>query len=168
MQTVSKLKKLDSDKFKSEDDLEVLNEKPVSVKPEKKVVRSNSSNSDCELGDEDYFYRKQGQTTLGMGNNLVKLNKEEEEDLIRELENQALENDTLKELDQALMDRSTAQKTLRNKSQFLTQHAKINSSNFLSSNQEPAQLVKKLKLMSQQTNQPATPAVRNRNLTVSK
>ena len=49
-------------------------------------------------------------------NTVVKLNKQEEEELIRELENQAMENDTLKELDEALMDRTTAQKTLRNKS----------------------------------------------------
>jgi len=73
-----------------------------------------------------------------MGNMVVRLNKQEEEDLIRELENQAMENDTLKELDEALMDRQTAQNTLRNKNVFLSQHAKINSSNFQTSKQEPA------------------------------
>jgi hypothetical protein len=69
---------------------------------------------------------------------VIKLNAQEEEELIRELENQAIENDPLKELDEALMDRTTAQKTLRNKSQFMTNHAKINSSNFQKSNQEPS------------------------------
>ena len=71
-----------------------------------------------------------GSGTMVQSNTVVKLNKQEEEELIRELENQAMENDTLKELDEALMDRTTAQKTLRNKSQFMTQHTKINSSNF--------------------------------------
>ena len=46
---------------------------------------------------------------------MVKLNPQEEEDLIRELENETMRNDTLKGLDEALMDRNTAQKTLRNK-----------------------------------------------------
>ena len=65
--------------------------------------------------------------------------KAEEEALIRELESEAMGNDTLKELDEALMDRTTAQKTLRSKTNFIThhQHTKINSSNF-KSNQEPA------------------------------
>ena len=66
----------------------------------------------------------------------VKLNKQEEEDLIRDLMNQAQQNDTLKELDEALMDRTTAQKTLRNKSTF-NAATKINSSNFQKSNQQP-------------------------------
>ena len=79
-----------------------------------------------------------GSGTVVQSNTVVKLNKQEEEELIRELENQAMENDTLKELDEALMDRTTAQKTLRNKSQFMTQHTKINSSNFQKSSQEPA------------------------------
>ena len=101
------------------------------------------SDDDCELGDEDFFYRQRGAAATGSGtmvqsNTVVKLNKQEEEELIRELENQAMENDTLKELDEALMDRTTAQKTLRNKSQFMTQHTKINSSNFQKSSQEPA------------------------------
>ena len=72
-----------------------------------------------------------GQQNLQQINNtIVKLNKQEEEALIRELESEAMGNDTLKELDEALMDRSTAQKTLRNKTNFMNQHAKINSSNF--------------------------------------
>ena len=75
----------------------------------------------------------------------MKLNQQEEEALIREMEIETMGNDTLKELDEALMDRSTAQKTLRNKSNFMTQHTKINSSNFQKSNQEPAQAIKKLK-----------------------
>ena len=57
-----------------------------------------------------------GSGTMVQSNTVVKLNKQDEEELIRELENQAMENDTLKELDEALMDRTTAQKTLRNKS----------------------------------------------------
>ena len=55
-----------------------------------------------------------------MTNTIVKLNKQEEEALIRELESEAMGNDTLKELDEALMDRSTAQKTLRNKTNFMS------------------------------------------------
>ena len=80
-----------------------------------------------------------GSGTMVQSNTVVKLNKQEEEELIRELENQAMENDTLKELDEALMDRTTAQKTLRSKTNLIAhhQHTKINSSNF-KSNQEPA------------------------------
>ena len=103
-----------------------------------------------------------GSGTMVQSNTVVKLNKQEEEELIRELENQAMENDTLKELDEALMDRTTAQKTLRNKSQFMTQHTKINSSNFQKSSQEPAQAIKKLKQMSQQTSLPAAAGPRNK------
>ena len=47
------------------------------------------------------------------------MNKQEEEALIRELEFEAMGNDTLKELDEALMDRTTAQKSLRNKTNFM-------------------------------------------------
>ena len=75
----------------------------------------------------------------GSNTTIVKLNKAEEEALIRELESEAMGNDTLKELDEALMDRTTAQKTLRSKTNLIAhhQHTKINSSNF-KSNQEPA------------------------------
>ena len=41
-------------------------------------------------------------------NTIVKLNKQEEDALIRELESEAKGNDMHKELDEALMDRSTA------------------------------------------------------------
>ena len=82
---------------------------------------------------------------MALNSNVVKLSPQEEEDLIRELKNQATGNDCIKELEEALMDRTTAQKTLRIKSQFVAQHAKINSSNFQKSNQEPAQVIKKLK-----------------------
>lgn len=82
-------------------------------------------------GQQDALLLQQSNSTI------VKLNKQEEEALIRELESEAMGNDTLKELDEALMDRSTAQKTLRSKTNFMSQHAKINSSNF-KSNQEPA------------------------------
>jgi len=51
---------------------------------------------------------------------VVKLNKQEEEEMIRELENQAMENDTLAELEEALLDRTTAHKNLRNKSHFMS------------------------------------------------
>ena len=85
---------------------------------------------------------------MNQPNMVIKLNAQEEEELIRELENQAIENDPLKELDEALMDRTTAQKTLRNRSQFMTNHAKINSSNFQKNNQEPSQAIKKLKQLS--------------------
>ena len=90
--------------------------------------------SDTELGDENFFYGRQGSKAVGLVNTVVKLNKQEEEDLIKDLEMQAQANDTLKELDEALMDRTTAQQSLRNKSQFLSQHTKINSSNFQKSN----------------------------------
>ena len=66
------------------------------------------------------------------------------------------------------MDRTTAQQTLRNKSQFMTQHAKINSSNFQKSNQEPAQLVKKLKLMAQQSNLPGANTIKVKNTSSKK
>jgi len=62
----------------------------------------------------------------------IKLNKQQEDDLIRELQQQSmtrLEVDPLKELDEALMDRTTAQQTLKGKTVNL-QKVKINSSNF--------------------------------------
>ena len=126
------------------------------------------------MDDEEFFNGASGvvimgNPALGHANQVVKkLNEKEEEDLIRDLENQGKENDTLKELEEALLDRNTAQKTLRNKSQFLTQHTKINSSNFLKSNQEPSQVIKKLKLMSQKTSQPATPGFPNTNASAKK
>ena len=49
----------------------------------------DSQSSDCELGDEDYFYQRQGGKIIGMGNTVIKLNKQEEEDLIKDLEMQA-------------------------------------------------------------------------------
>ena len=48
------------------------------------------------------------------------------------------------------MDRTTAQRSLRNKSQFISHHTKINSSNFQKSSQEPAQMIKKLKQLAQE------------------
>mmetsp|Transcript_10054 Transcript_10054/g.13673 ORF Transcript_10054/g.13673 Transcript_10054/m.13673 type:complete len:87 (-) Transcript_10054:1183-1443(-) len=73
-----------------------------------KVV-NNSLSSECGLGDEDFFYKRQSSKVMGMGNTVIKLNAKEEEDLIKDLEQQAQANDTLKELDEALMDRTTAQ-----------------------------------------------------------
>ena len=64
------------------------------------------------------------------------LNKEQEEDLIRELQIQSrnqLKLDPLKELDEALMDRTTAQLTLKvqTSSTVNTSHKqRVNSSNF--------------------------------------
>lgn len=69
--------------------------------------------------------------------------------MIRDLENQAIENDPLKELDEALKDRATAQKTLRCQNQIMPSHVKINSSNFIKTNQEPAAAIKKLKQLKQ-------------------
>ena len=70
------------------------------------------TDEDCALGDEGFFYRKGSAMVvpgaMAANNTVVKLNKEEEDDLIRQLENEAMENDTLKELDEALMDRNTA------------------------------------------------------------
>ena len=43
------------------------------------------------------------------------------------------------------MDCKTAQRSLRKKSILINSHAKINSSNFQKSNQEPSQVIKKLK-----------------------
>ena len=60
----------------------------------------------------DGFATKDSQVLLQLqqqsNNTIVKLNKQEEEALIRELESEAMGNDTLKELDEALMDRTTA------------------------------------------------------------
>ena len=60
----------------------------------------------------DSFATKDSQVLLQLqqqsNNTIVKLNKQEEEALIRELECEAMGNDTLKELDEALMDRTTA------------------------------------------------------------
>lgn len=106
-----------------------------------------------DVNNEDHIFDKNSQA-LSLSNAVLKLNKQEEDDLIKDLKMQTQANDTLKELDEALMDRNTAQQTLRSKSQFLWQHGKINSSNFLKSNQEPGELVKKLKLMAQQSNLP--------------
>ena len=124
-----KLNKLD---FKEDEISESeLIEDPENEEADKIINKAcQSQSSDCELGDEDYFYSRHGGKIIGMGNQVIKLNKQEEEDLIKDLEMQAQANDTLKELDEALMDRTTAQQTLRSKSQFMTQHAKINSSNF--------------------------------------
>ena len=58
--------------------------------------------SEDELSDDDQFYQGQGINTM------VRLNKQEEDELIKDLEMQAQGNDTLKELDEALMDRITA------------------------------------------------------------
>ena len=99
-------------------------------------------NEDAELGEEDYFY---GETQGHLHNGIVKLNEEEELEMIRELENEAIGNDPLKELDEALKDRATAQKTLRGKNQIMPSHLKVNSSNFVKGSQEPAAAIKKLK-----------------------
>ena len=50
---------------------------------------TDSFGSDCELGDEEFFYGRNGVAAHGFSQNntVVKLNKQEEEDLIRELEN---------------------------------------------------------------------------------
>lgn len=106
-----------------------------------------------DVNKEDNIFDKNSEA-MSLSNAVIKLNKQEEDDLIKDLKMQTQANDTLKELDEALMDRTTAQQTLRSKSQFLWQHGKINSSNFLKSNQERGELVKKLKLMAQQSNLP--------------
>lgn len=107
----------DSDEYAREEA-----EGPKIVDDEDSLVTDNDL---AELGDEDFFYRNKGLTSDAakrdhstilvqlqqqqQGNNTyVKLNKQEEEALIRELESEAMGNDTLKELDEALMDRTTA------------------------------------------------------------
>ena len=63
----------------------------------------------------------------------TKLNKEQEEDLIRELVEQGqedFENDPLKELDEALMDRTTAQQSIQKISKANKKRSKVNTSNF--------------------------------------
>ena len=105
----SKLKKLDLDApsgalFSKKVD---LNYQMAGKKRPRKETDSFVSDEDaCELGDEDFFYGC-GAGTINP-NMIIKLNPQEEEDLIRELQNQAIENDPLKELDEALMDRTTA------------------------------------------------------------
>ncbi len=74
-------------------------------KAKNKQAGSNSSLSDCDMADDDFFYQ---QLAGPHGGSMVKLNPQEEEDLIRELENETMKNDTLKGLDEALMDRNTA------------------------------------------------------------
>lgn len=93
-----------------------------------------------------------------------------------------MENDTLKELDEALMDCKTAQRSLRKKSILINSHAKINSSNFQKSNQEPSQVIKKLKqidkkqtavnlfratLSKQQSGMPVTPGCEPVSINIS-
>ena len=75
-------------------------------RPRKETDLFLSDEDACELGDEDFFYG--GGAGAPNHNLIIKLNPQEEEDLIRELESQAIENDPLKELDEALMDRTTA------------------------------------------------------------
>lgn len=65
--------------------------------------------AECGLGDEDFFYGGAPGCPVGtLHNNVVKLNEQEEMEMIRELENQAIGADPLKELDEALKDRVTA------------------------------------------------------------
>ena len=126
----------------------------TSEKADVPMLDSEPSEGNQLSDDEDHFFRQTRTRVVGLSNMVIKLNKQEEDDLIKDLEMQGQANDTLKELDEALMDRNTAQQSLRHKSQFLSQHAKINSSNFQKTNQEPAALVKKLKLMAQTSNLP--------------
>ena len=77
----------------------------------------------------------------------VKLNKQQEADLIRELEQQSisqLEVDIEKELEDTLKHRTEAQQTLKGKVHY--QKIKINSSNFEQGRQQAAQAIKKRQL----------------------
>ena len=85
-----------------------------------------------------------------MINTSVKLNKEQEEDLIRELVEQAqdgFKNDPLKELDEALMDRTTAQQSIQKATNSNKKKSKINTSNFDRDTKiQATQVIQKLKL----------------------
>lgn len=97
-----------------------------------------------EEGEDSDSFRPIAPTTT------VKLNKAEEEAMLKELEQEALENDPILELDRALMDRHTAQLNIRGRVQPVVSKSKVNTSNFNRGSQAPAQLLKRLKQLGQQ------------------